>query len=417
MTEQKKPEVLIAGAGPVGMFAALVLARCGVRVRIVDEAPRRGAHSYGLALHAQSLALLREAGLLRAVMRNALGVGSVAIYDGAERRATLRLDEIRDDFPFLAVMRQDDFEGLLEHALREAGVEVGWNHYVAEIEQTLEGVTARVDRLEEVPMAVPVKYLETVITSSERVEVPFLIGAGGANSLVRKALDIPMIMAAPPQYFAVFEFETDMPIQDAVRVVLHNGLTSVLWPLPGGRCRWSFEITPEEAVIGPREKEHEGVEDGRPDFAVVTEDHLRAFLAERAPWFDGSIEEIRWRTVVRFERRLAERFGEGRVWLAGDAAHMTGPVGVQSMNAGLLEARDLGTVLARILSGLGTMSQLTEYERRHLARWRMMLGLDGEVSPILSCLPATGPDLLALLERVDSEELGTENWRSAGAIW
>jgi 2-polyprenyl-6-methoxyphenol hydroxylase-like FAD-dependent oxidoreductase len=68
---------------------------------------------------------------------------------------------------------------------------------------------------------------------------------------------------------------------------------------------------------------------------------LCALLAQRAPWYRRAVERVDWGRVVRFERRLARRFGESRVWLAGDAAHGTSPLGAQSMNAGLSEAHDL----------------------------------------------------------------------------
>ncbi|MCZ6649622.1 MAG: FAD-dependent monooxygenase, partial [Acidobacteria bacterium] len=114
---------------------------------------------------------------------------------------------------------------------------------------------------------------------------------------------------------------------------------------------------------------------------------------------------------------LAQRFGRGRTWLTGDAAHMAGPVGVQSMNAGLLEATDLAERLARILDGKAKNELLEDYSDMNQHRWDALLNPgDGlvataEADPwvkehgigILSCMPATGSDLQRLLRQVGLE--------------
>ena len=87
MFGKKSPEVLIVGAGPVGLFAALSLARRGIRVQIVDHQWRPGTHSYALALHRRSLRLLGEVGLLDAVLQGAYRINRIAVYDDSTRRA------------------------------------------------------------------------------------------------------------------------------------------------------------------------------------------------------------------------------------------------------------------------------------------------------------------------------------------
>ena len=117
-------------------------------------------------------------------------------------------------------------------------------------------------------------------------------------------------------------------------------------------------------------------------YPMLEEDNLRLLLAERAPWFTGSIDDITWRLVVRFERRLVEGFGKSRVWLAGDAGHMTSPVGVQSMNIGLREAHELATLVADDLAGTpGMGARLNEYGQQRLAEWRRLFGIEGGLAP------------------------------------
>jgi 2-polyprenyl-6-methoxyphenol hydroxylase-like FAD-dependent oxidoreductase len=145
----------------------------------------------------------------------------------------------------------------------------------------------------------------------------------------------------------------------------------------------------------------------------VTRERLLELLRERAPWFDAEVGEIRWSLVVRFEARLASRFGRGRAWLAGDSGHVTGPVGVQSMNVGLREGADLAERLAAIRGG-GSAELLEEYGRERTAEWRALLGFDGppaaragtdpwvaqNAARILPCLPASGEALRELAGRL-----------------
>lgn len=416
MFTRKKADVLVVGAGPVGMFGALVLARRGIRVRIVDEAWRTGAHSYGLALHAQSLALLEEMGLAEEVLKQARRVQRIGVYDDAGRCGSLDLESVRSDFPEVAVVRQDVLEDMLERALEDAGVKVDWDHYVADLTPGTNGVTATVHRLEQASFGYAIAHSETIIANVRKMDVGFVLGADGSQSLVRTAMGLHSTQAAPPQYFAVFEFKTDADLEGEMRLMFGSETTNVAWPLPDGHCRFSFEITPALREVGPREKDRNESEDGRIEYAILTEDHLRSFLAERAPWFNGSIDEIRWRTVVRFDRRLAERFGEDRIWLAGDAAHLTGPAGIQSMNVGLQEAHDLANLMADNLQDKATLADLERYERRDHERWRFLLGLEGGIAAgpdaddwvrlygerLISCLPAAGSDLDALMRQLNA---------------
>jgi 2-polyprenyl-6-methoxyphenol hydroxylase-like FAD-dependent oxidoreductase len=420
MFERKKPEVLIVGAGPVGMFAALVLAKRGVRVKIVDSEWRTGAHSYALALHPQSLRLLDEAGVLGDVLQHAYHVRTMGLYEGATRRDELHITDLREDFSFIASIRQDVLEDILEKALHSLDVKVQWNHQVITLLPEDDHVVATIDRLEQSSFGYSIAHSEWIVAKSQTVEVPFVIGADGHQSRVRRALGIDFKEVGPPQHFAVFEFKTDADLVHEMRLIFEEDRTNVLWPLPDGHCRWSFQLDDFEAGRTSREKDRLEMQIGETRYPVLTEDHLRELLNERAPWFDGSIDEIRWRLVVRFDRRLATSFGQGRMWLAGDAGHMTSPAGIQSMNVGLLEARDLANTVADILKGTASINRLADYNHARLEAWQFLLGLEGGLQPgpgvdpwirryadqLLPCLPASGEDLAALAHQVGLEAIG-----------
>src|SRR5437764_4408244 len=111
-----RPKVLIVGAGPVGMFAALALAKRRVPVQIVDTGLWRCSHSYALALHSQSLDLLKKVGLSGQLLAAANPVHSIGFYDAAGFKAQIRTHDNGSTAP-LAVMRQSALEDLLEKAL------------------------------------------------------------------------------------------------------------------------------------------------------------------------------------------------------------------------------------------------------------------------------------------------------------
>jgi len=137
----------------------------------------------------------------------------------------------------------------------------------------------------------------------------------------------------------------------------------------------------------------------------------------RAPWFLKSGFEIGWSIEVRFERRLAQSFGRGRVWLAGDSAHVTGPAGMQSMNAGLAEAHDLAARVKRVKDGHAGLDLLEAYGKERLSDWLFLLGRKGGLRPgagasalvsesaarLLPCLPATGAAVAPLAVQLGLE--------------
>ena len=177
--------------------------------------------------------------------------------------------------------------------------------------------------------------------------------------------------------------------------MLDPDLTSVYWPLEEGRCRWGFQIQDASGHSASMER-------------------LQQLIAARAPWCTARPTQIYWATVALFESRLARSFGKGGVWLAGDAAHQAAPVGVHSMNSGLVEARELAARMVRILRAGGAASLLEEFATETHEAWQWLLGAGREVralpgadpwvrqtrARILACVPASGDDLEPLLGQI-----------------
>lgn len=416
MFDEMRPEVAVVGAGPVGLFTALSLARRNVNVRIIDTGVWACTHSYALAVHPQALDLFAQLGLKERILAESYPVRRIAFCDAGGTRVAV--DAGDPEHP-LAVVRQDALENLLEDELEKMGVRVGWRHEAAAVSQVPGHARVTVQKFEKESRGYIVAHTEWVVAKTWDLEPQFVIGADGYNSRVRRTLDAEFPEVGPAQYFAVFEFRTDADLQHTVRVALDEGTMNVLWPLPEGAARWSFELPgytpaaqdPAEALRragfgdfpSERQKDRVLLSHGL-DLPVLDEAHLREYLRARAPWFTGSIEKLTWRIVVRFEHRLAKRFGAGRLWIAGDAAHLTGPAGVHSMNLGFWEGADLAARLEAVLRGGADPATVESYDTRWRQVWRQLHGLErvpqpgpgtdgwvtGHATRILASLPAWG---------------------------
>ena len=128
MFRHPDPEVLVVGAGPVGLVAALFLQQHAVRVEIVDMHQRTTQHSYALAIHPRTLGILDEAGLADGLIGAGRKLTKVAYYQGRERRAEIDYSSLASKHPYLLVVRQSLLERAAEEALRQQKVKVHWGH-------------------------------------------------------------------------------------------------------------------------------------------------------------------------------------------------------------------------------------------------------------------------------------------------
>ncbi|MFO0839120.1 MAG: NAD(P)/FAD-dependent oxidoreductase [Phycisphaerae bacterium] len=413
MFGKHETDVLVVGAGPVGLFAALSLVHRGLRVEIIDEGWRPTMHSYAAAFHPRSLSLLDRVGVLEAALARSIRIDHVVFYDAAAPRAAVRFADLPVAHPFAAVLRQDVIENLLEEQLAERGVRVQWNHRLHRLRPAENFVTAEIDELEKMSCGYAVATAEWDIRRSKTTKAAFVIGADGYRSMVRRELGIEYPLIGQPDLFAVFEFETETDPGKDLSVVL-SGTSSVMWPLPGRAGRWSFQVSEGEPTLDARDKNRLTVQVDSRSFPSLAREELALLMRERAPWFHARIDDVRWSILVRFERRLADRFGYGRCWLVGDAGHMASPIGVQSMNVGIREADEVVTLIDRNLRGSSKLEAFDAYEAGRRREWGQLLQTDGasladhgaapwvreNQARILGSIPAAGNDLAALLEQL-----------------
>jgi 2-polyprenyl-6-methoxyphenol hydroxylase-like FAD-dependent oxidoreductase len=395
MFRHPDPEVLVVGAGPVGLLATLFLLQKRIRVEIVDMHQRTTQHSYALAIHPRTLRVLDEAGLSAGLIGAGRKLTKVAYYEGRERRAEIDYSALASRYPYLLVLRQSLLERAAEEALGQKNVKVLWGHRLQSLDADGGPIRAEVAKLDQVAVGYPVARNEWVVVGKETIRPSFVIGADGYDSAVRRMSGIEMEDHGAGQIFSVYEIEAAGELPDEVRVILDPDQTSVYWPLEEGRCRWGFQI--REA------SEH-----------VASMDRLEQLIAARASWWMARPTQVYWSTLGLFESRLARSFGRGGVWLAGDAAHQAAPVGVHSMNSGLVEARELAANIGWIRHAGGAPSLLQEFANERHEAWKWLFGSGRAVralpgadpwvrqngSRIIACIPASGDDLEPLLKQI-----------------
>jgi len=419
MFNHKKTDIAVLGAGPVGLIAAHALADRNIDYVLLDRGQRTNIHSYALALHPDTLELLDSFGLSDRILENSLQLPTVSIYEDDLHKATLDYNKLPLKYPFLTVISQGELEGILVDALKKKSRKPLWNHRVRFIVEQADALNIAVDRLSEGMTGYAVAHLETQIDKTLDYQANYLIGADGHESVARRSASIDFPEVSPSADYAVFEFKTDADLPNEMRLIIKDNKTHVYWPLPNGHCRWSFQVDQGVASNHSREKDNKFNPFNNSSPSLLDHQHLDAFLAENVPWFKGSIEDLSWRMLVNFEHRLANSFGKGRIWLAGDSAHMAPHAGILSMNVGMCEAVDLVEILSTLGTHLVRQQALADYNKQRLAEWRHLLDLDHHIyavdqtarwalshrNSLIGNIPASGEtlsELLAQLHLIDA---------------
>jgi 2-polyprenyl-6-methoxyphenol hydroxylase-like FAD-dependent oxidoreductase len=299
--------VLVVGAGPTGLAAALELARRGRAVRIVDQKEARSQRSKAIGVNARTLELLEPSGVSTRLLASGLHLRRLNFRSGGRLLATIELSRAEHRYDFMLALLQAETERLLEQALAEHGVEVGWS-------TTFQALEAGDDRVRARLSAGGVE---------QAVEADYLIGADGAHSAVRHALGL------------AFDGTTD-PVE---------------WWLVDVRMDWRF--APDEMSVFASPAAVLAVIPIEPGlFRLVSNGPDPLDLLPQG----AAVREEVWRSAFRISYRQVASYRQGRVLLAGDAAHVHSPVGARGMNLGIED----GTLLARKLVEGGLESYSAE---------------------------------------------------------
>jgi 2-polyprenyl-6-methoxyphenol hydroxylase-like FAD-dependent oxidoreductase len=324
-------DVLIVGAGPVGLFLGNECARRGVRWKLIEERSSQSVHSKALAIFPRTLEIFDMAGLVAPFLQEANRVTAVAVITHGHRLAQMRFAPHESAYSFIAMVPQNVTEDLLLKALQNRAGNVEYETKFLSSSQEADHVNVTVER------------------KGERMNFTarFVVGCDGAHSTVRHGLGLTLEGGEYHDSFMLADIETN----DALPGNELQLCPSELGPVA------IFPMSAERRRIVATIKEPQGE---APSLELV-----RKILRDRAP---AGIEArgLHWSSYFRIHHRNVAHLRVGRVFLAGDAAHIHSPFGGQGMNTGLHDAWNLVWKLDLFLRGHGNESLLDSYEAERL---------------------------------------------------
>lgn len=324
MTASRARDVLIVGAGPTGLAAALGLARHGWYPRLIDQLPGPTPFSRAIGVNPRTLELLAPFGLDRTLIEAGNVLPRLQLRAHGRLVATVDFTRLHHRFPHLLALAQSKTELFMRERLRVDGVSPEWGVELLDFDQDAEGVSCRLrngDQLTDVRIA-------------------YLVGADGSHSTVRSRLGTPMPGHTYPDAWTLADLRGDWPFErEAVQLMAQPGRAVLAFP---------FEQDLVRVVASSGD-----------------------VLAQLPP--GCTVREVVWQSSFRISERLAASYRKGRVLLAGDAAHLHSPVGARGMNLGIedglvladkLIAGDLESYQAERRTQAARVVRLTRFQTR-----------------------------------------------------
>jgi 2-polyprenyl-6-methoxyphenol hydroxylase-like FAD-dependent oxidoreductase len=374
-----RTEVLVVGAGPVGLAVAASLAGHGHDVTVVDRQAAGANTSRAAVVHARTLEMLERIGVSARLAGLGIQARQFSIRDGDRELVPVRFDRLPTEYPYTLMVPQNITEQVLLDRLEELGGSVHRPYVANGVSQTTEGAQVTLD-------------------NGDMIEARYVIAADGMHSTIR---DLAGLGSDPngalPLSFALADVRVEggLPADEVLLFFSSPGML-VVAPLPDGSFRLVAEV--DDA---PRE----------PDVP-----YAQQLLDTRGPRrATVRVTEVIWGSRFRIHERVADRYRAGRVLLAGDSAHTHSPAGGQGMNLGLRDAVTLGDALSVALRE-GREDKLDEYATSSRAEAIHVVALAHRLTRLATAPPAVRPVrnvALRLLARVPRVRRGLAEQLSA----
>ena len=321
MDENLKP-VLIAGAGPTGMMAAIELSRFNIPVRLIEKKAEPETTSRAIGVQARTLELLEQRGLGSSLLKLGNPGLAFSLYGDGKRIWRLDFERVSSKYNYLLFVSQAETEKVLREALDKAGVTIERNISLlalgqADLDTKLTAVLQHTDG------------------SLEQFECSYLIDAEGAHSIARGTVGLHFEGKSHVEAYALGDLHID---GDLVETDFHifsseHGFMS-MFPMGGRRFRVMADnpISHQSKGTGPSLEQFQQIYDQR--------SHIPA-----------KFRDMSWSSWFRINSRMVDRLRVGRVFLGGDAAHIHSPAGAQGMNTGMQDMMNLCWKLATVMKG------------------------------------------------------------------
>lgn len=344
--------VIVVGAGPTGLLLAGDLAAVGVPVTLVEKRQHRISNlSRAFVAHARTLEQLDARGIADALEAEGRPLDRIALFG----RLSVRLDTLPSRFNHLLVIPQYEVEKVLERRAVEAGVRFRYETEVTAVEQGGSAGGAG----DAGGVAVDVR---TADGGTDRLTAAYVVGTDGHRSAVREAVGLPFPGKSVIRSVVLADVRLDEQPDEVLTANAVGDAFAFIAPFGDGYHR----------VIGW----HRGRD--VPDSEPLDLDEVRE-ITRLALGRDYGMRDARWMSRFHCDERQAPAYRVGRVFLAGDAAHVHTPAGGQGMNTGLQDAANLGWKLAAVLGGHADPALLDSYEAERHPVGRAVLRSSGGI--------------------------------------
>jgi len=382
-----RTEVLVVGAGPVGLALAAELARRGVHPRIIDQSIGPSITSKAIAIQPRTLEIFRRLGIVDEVLARGYVVGAGNFYSKGRTLARVEFGQLDSPYGFIVDLPQNETEEILLEHLARHGIAVERGTRLLRLEQNDDVVT--------VGVAGP-NGIETTLAN-------YVVGCDGAHSTVRHALDLKVAISPDEQQLLLADMTIDWIYPHELHVFLHDEGFVSCFPLPGGRYRFIADVTDQETPGADRQP-------------IATPGRIREIVRRRVD-ADATLSEPTWLAGFRIRHQIAREYGKGRVFVAGDAAHVPSPAGGQGMNTGIQDATNLAWKIQLSLRGQAANGLLESYSDEREPIGRDMVELSDQWTSA-EVPPACGADLVRQISEIGinyrNSPIVAEDWNGEG---
>ena len=320
-------DVLIIGAGPTGLLMAAEAMRNGMKCRIIDKVLTPSDKSRALAIQPRTLEILDHLGIATPFLEQGTRIKSANQICRSKILAHFSFETLDSPFPFVISLEQGKTEAILTEHLASFGIRVEREIELIDIEENGKNVLAICQDLKE--------------GKEMKIEAKYAIGCDGAHSIVRKKLGFSFVGKAFPSAFSLADVKIKWkhPHDELYAFLNPEGIMAAI-PMPGeGRYRLVFELARCKNLLKEEYKDFHGpVKSSKvPD---PTLDEVKALVRKYGD-NKAKVSEPLWLANFHINSRLVDKYQRGRIFIAGDAAHIHSPAGGQGMNSGLQDAFNL----------------------------------------------------------------------------
>jgi 2-polyprenyl-6-methoxyphenol hydroxylase-like FAD-dependent oxidoreductase len=348
----KENPILIVGAGPVGLTLALELHRRGVNCRIIDKNSGPSEHSKALAIHARTLEIFENMGIVAQIVNAGHQLSAVNINARGKPLLHLSFSELDSAYPYILSLPQSETERILVESLEKLGGKVERQVELVNLWQNAYSVQATLQHSE---------------GQTEEVTVPWLIACDGAHSTVRHCLNMSFAGSEYPESWLLADVKIDTTLSDNEAHLFNSkdGLVAI-FPYGHRRFRVIADLPGNNAKIGTANTNGQGLNSKE---MVRTEPGLEDIqnIVTTRTKLNMQLSDPKWLANFNIHARKVNSYREGRVFVAGDAAHIHSPAGGQGMNTGIQDVYNLAWKLDLVRQGRSHSSLLDSYDAERQA--------------------------------------------------